>query len=140
MLNRELLDKAIAAKEKCSSYCTITIENGWKISVSAYPDGHNIHETVAYLTPIVGKLAKKQSDYGTNFEFVHESDELSVRVVTHQKCQVVGYKIERRPVKKLIETGEEEVVKTPVTDCDLRAGKVTAGQFEPIGIETVAEG
>ena len=57
-------------------------------------------------------------------------------VVTPEQCKIVGYKIEKRPKRVVVESAEIEIVKTAVTDCDFRSGKVKAGEFEPLS-ETI---
>ena len=73
----------------------------------------------------------KQEKYGTAFEFRGNNEFISVRITTPEQCKIVGYKIEKRPKNVVVESTEIEEIKTPVTDCDLRAGRVKAGEFEP---------
>ena len=133
--------KAIEAKGKCDSpnqYCTISIEDDWKIKIYAHPSEDNLHQTVAALTSLTGKMEKRQEMWGSAFEFFGENENYHVTVKTPEQCKIVGYKIEKRPKKVMVESSEMEIVKTAVTDCDFRAGKVKAGEFEPLQPEAVA--
>jgi hypothetical protein len=135
---RNNLEKAIQAKSSVSEYCTITIENDWTIKVYAHPSESKLHQVVAALTSLTGRLEKKQAPYGTEFQFIGNNEDFHVTVITPERCKIVGYKIAKRPKRVIVETAEIEEVKTPVTDCDFRAGKVKAGEFEPILAEVVA--
>lgn len=127
---KEALEKAIAAKDSFNDYCTLTINNDWGIDVYVSPSADMVHQAVAAFTGLIGKLEKKQELWGTDFEFTGANDFINVKIKTPESCKIVGYKIEKRPKKVWIESSEIETVKTPVTDCDFRTGKVTAGEFE----------
>jgi hypothetical protein len=129
---KQELERAIIAKTQCEEYSTITINSDWGIDVYVSPSEEKVHHAVSCFTGLVGKLEKKQALYGTSFEFVGHNAFLSVRITTPEQCKIVGYKIERKPKKVVVESAEMEEVKTPVTDCDFRAGRVKAGEFEPI--------
>lgn len=135
---KDALEKAIAAKDSFNEYSTLTINNDWGIDVYVYPSSNMVHQAVAAFTGLIGKLEKKQELWGTDFEFTGANDFMNVRIKTPEQCKIVGYKIEKRPKKVLIESSEIETVKTPVTDCDFRAGKVKEGEFEPLQIEEIA--
>lgn len=132
---REALEKALTAKDSFENYSQLTINHDWTIEVYVHPGSDDVHKAVSAFTGLVGKLEKKQESYGTAFEFVGSNDLLSVRIVTPEQCKIVGYKVEKRPKRVVVESSEIEEVKTPVTDCDFRAGRVKAGEFEPLPVE-----
>lgn len=136
---KENIEKAITAKDKCGDqYCQITINHDWKIEVYAHPSEEELHATVSALTGLTGKLTKKQEMFGTSFEFSGEKDSISVRIRTPEQCKIVGHRIEKRPKRVIVESAEIEEIRTPVTDCDFRTGKVKAGEFEPLKEEVPA--
>jgi hypothetical protein len=128
------LGQAIIAKKKIGEdYCTVRIEHSWKIVVYAHPDEKNLHQVVAALTSLTGRLEKGESAGSICFEGANGFFE--VLVVTPEQCKIVGYKTEQRAKKKEIILDEYETVRTPVTDCEVRTGKVKAGDFEPVPAE-----
>ena len=131
---REALEKAIAAKESFDEYSQITINHDWKIDVYVSPSENSVHRAVAAFTGLIGKLEKKQSSYRTEFNFVGENEFFDVKITTPEQCRIVGYKVEKRPKRVVVDSAEIETVRTPVTDCDFRAGKVKAGEFEPVEV------
>lgn len=131
---RSNLEKAILAKNSVSEYCTVEIENDWTIKVYAHPSEEKLHQVVSSLTSLTGRLEKKQAAYGTEFHFVGMNEDFNVVVVTPEQCKIVGYKIEKRAKRVVVESNETETIKTPVTDCDFRSGKVKAGEFEPLEV------
>jgi hypothetical protein len=138
---KELLEKAVDAKALCdgpSEFFKIEINDDWKITVYAHPSEEKLHKVVGALISLTGKLEKRQEAWGTGMHFFGANDDFDVQVVTPEKCKIVGYKIEKRPKKVTVETAEMETVKTPVTDCDFRAGKVKSGEFEPVKEEAIA--
>jgi hypothetical protein len=129
---KEALGKAITAKESFPEYSTITINNNWEIDVYVHPSESHVHLAVAAFTKLIGKLEKRQESYGTAFEFTGSNDNVNVRIITPEQCKIVGYKIEKRIKNVVVQSNEIEEVKTPVTDCDIKSGKVKIGDFETL--------
>ena len=104
-------------------------DGNWNVELTVWPPNQDKpdHATIAKCTSLTGKLERHES-LGW---FKGEKDGLSVQVIVNKPCKIIGYKVERVPVRKFIETGDFEDKRTPVTDCDIKQGKVNVGEYEP---------
>ena len=126
----ENLKKAIEAKRQVKGYCTVTVEHDWKIKVYAHPDSSKVHEAVAALTPLTGRM-EKQEGFGS-IDFCGENESFSTKVITLEECKILGYKLKKSSKPVMVESGEmEEVVeREAITDCAIRQGKYTKADIE----------
>lgn len=126
------LERALQVKRSLKDqYCSIEVNHDWTIRVYCHPDEEHMHEAVSAATPLIGRLDKKV-DVAGYFNFSGANEVFEVIVMTPQKCAIIGHRIERKPITKIIETGEFEEVKVPVTDCDLKSGRATPADYTPL--------
>lgn len=103
-------------------------DDSWRITFRVWPaqsDSNHSHKVIASCTHLIGEL-KRDEDLGW---FRGSKDQLDVDVVVNKPCKIIGYKTEKRAVTKTIETGDFVETRVPVTDCDLRKGKVLPGEY-----------
>ena len=136
MIDREQLEKVAQAMDAISELgiqSSCDVKSNYKWSLYAWCDV-NIEATkcrklVAIMTPLVGKMTLQDGSWKG------EGDAFEVCAYQAQVCKIVGYKIEKKMVKKEIEREPEfeeveEAVKIPITDCDIKQGKFTEADVE----------
>jgi hypothetical protein len=106
------------------------INGSWTILYRVWDSAKGNHPLVAQCTSLIGKLSLDED----LFWLRGSKNGFSVDVIRNKPCKIVGYKTERRPVTKIIETGDFVETKIPVTDCDLRKGTVDIGSYEPVEV------
>lgn len=146
MIDREKIEKAIQALETLQNvdkdYTKLTIRkndlqfdiytNDWWKSGTHWTDEER-HANLGLLTPLVGKLEKKESD--KNIGYAGEKDGISVNVNYVDQCKILGYKTVTKTVKKEIEREPEyeeveEEQQIAITDCDIRTGRFKEDDIE----------
>ena len=137
MDKRDLLEKfekclkTVGEFDDMASIELTRFDGDWSVTLRVWPkekDDSATHKTIAACTSVVGEL-RRDEDLGW---FRGKRDGVTVDVVVNKPCKVIGHKIQRRAVTRTIETGDFVDVRVPVTDCDLRKGNVSAGEFEPL--------
>lgn len=129
----QMLETFEKVLQKCAEIPDIvSIEIGrfsdsWSVTFRAWPSKQNEHLTITKCA----SLKKLTRDESLGW-FRASGDNFDIDVVVDKPCKVVGYKTEKRPVTKVIETGDYMEVKVPVTDCDLKKGNVQIGEYEPV--------
>lgn len=148
-MNKELAIKAIDAIEVAQAYCDaqVTIYGDGRISVYAAPKnwGNSLeeearHKVLGLLTPLVGKLNKRNVDTTIHYEGSDGSTKVEIRRA--DTCTIVGYKKRVRSIPKMVtktvekeeevESGEyeEEEELIPITDCQIRQGEASEDDIE----------
>lgn len=148
-MNTEHAIKVIEAVSEANNYCDaqVTFYGDGRINIYASPknwgstlEEYARHKVLGLLTPLVGKLSKRNQDTQIHYEGADGNTKVEIRRA--DTCKIVGYKkrirliakVEIKTVKKEeeVETGEyeeqEELI--AITDCQIREGSAHEDDIE----------
>ena len=136
MINRDRLEKVAEAIDSLGELgirgtCDIKPDAQWSFWAwcPAGMEEERRRKVIAIVTPLVGKM-RVSGDHWRG-----ENEAIDAIAYKAQACKIVGYKTERKIVKREIARDPEyedveEEVRIPITDCDLKAGKFSEEDIE----------
>lgn len=139
LIDRDKLNKILDARDSLERIASVDIEiypgGDFRLWVTpmtylAPMSEEERHKVLAALTPLVGKIERKdETDYqGTG-------NGITVDLHRATTCKILGYKTVTKKFRKEIERQPEyevveEEVRVAITDCDVKAGRAKEDEIE----------